>query len=320
MKPASQPDFPRPRRERNFPVPKPLKKPYIAPRKGARSMTIAAGFRCMDGVVLCADSQITIPGLLKYPESKIRMAEYLQSKPFFTFCGDMDYSKQAINHFSTAIRKAEQNRTDLLSAIETEAANLHLQYYDMYTDPADKLHLDMIVSVLVDKQRHLFKIYGPKVNAVDDFHCIGAGNYLARALTGMYRRPGESVHRTAIVCAYILSEVKKYVDGCGGDSQIICLNDDGSWTLFPDEGMFFSIADIETRFQEWKDQLKELAIHYADFKVSRSEFEFTLSKLTGELLRLRKPSADLYEEVERMKFEELEAEIKRRRAEQVEEP
>jgi hypothetical protein len=48
-------------------------KPYIPPqRKGVKAMTIAAGFRCKDGVVLCADTEVTIPGWLKFRGSKIR--------------------------------------------------------------------------------------------------------------------------------------------------------------------------------------------------------------------------------------------------------
>lgn len=35
------------------------RKPYIPPqRKGAKAMTIAAGFRCQDGVVLAADTEV----------------------------------------------------------------------------------------------------------------------------------------------------------------------------------------------------------------------------------------------------------------------
>src|SRR6266852_4723666 len=37
-----------------------------------KCMTIGIGFRCDDGVVLCADTQITVPGILKDYQSKFR--------------------------------------------------------------------------------------------------------------------------------------------------------------------------------------------------------------------------------------------------------
>jgi hypothetical protein len=44
-----------------------VQKPYIRPvRRENKAMTIAVGFRCSDGIVLCADSQITARDGLKY--------------------------------------------------------------------------------------------------------------------------------------------------------------------------------------------------------------------------------------------------------------
>lgn len=39
-------------------------------RKKSKPMTIAAGFCCPDGVVLCADSQFTVPDSMKLPTPK----------------------------------------------------------------------------------------------------------------------------------------------------------------------------------------------------------------------------------------------------------
>ncbi len=58
-------------------VPTRPRKFYIRPKprrgaQGARAVTIALGFQCHDGIVLCADRQITVPGYYKYQEEKIR--------------------------------------------------------------------------------------------------------------------------------------------------------------------------------------------------------------------------------------------------------
>jgi hypothetical protein len=49
------------------------KKPIRLPR--SVRMTIAAGFVCKDGVILCADTQETIPGYTKTDAQKLRSFE-----------------------------------------------------------------------------------------------------------------------------------------------------------------------------------------------------------------------------------------------------
>src|SRR5271165_1553360 len=75
-------------------------KPYLTPtrrpterlrKKAAKAVTIGIGFLCSDGIVLCADNQITWPGSHKHHKSKIyhhdSSAEW---KAVFTFAGNPD--------------------------------------------------------------------------------------------------------------------------------------------------------------------------------------------------------------------------------------
>jgi 20S proteasome alpha/beta subunit len=51
-------------------TPLPTRKPYTPEKpKGAKAMTIAVGFQCSDGIVLCADRQFTATGYYKYSGS-----------------------------------------------------------------------------------------------------------------------------------------------------------------------------------------------------------------------------------------------------------
>jgi 20S proteasome alpha/beta subunit len=56
-------------------LPKQPTKPYIRPERKQerkRPMTIALGIRTPDGIVLCSDSQLTVPQQMKYYDQKIR--------------------------------------------------------------------------------------------------------------------------------------------------------------------------------------------------------------------------------------------------------
>ncbi|MGA9672473.1 MAG: hypothetical protein WBQ94_24880 [Terracidiphilus sp.] len=253
-------------------------------------MTIAAGFCCSDGVVLCADTQYTIPETMKYPDSKLRMAPELQCLPFFAFCGDMDYQKQCIASFTSVLSSAEEDGTLLRSALEKSALEMHIAYYDAYSDPSEKLSAAMFVSVLIGGKRKLYKVYGPKVYEVDQFESMGSGSYLARALADSFWEPNNTMYRTALAAVYILSDVKKYVDGCGGESQMVCLGHDGSWQFFSPDNFERTrpIANIESHYQTWKRKLGSLLLDSQNLRESQEFFETKATGIRDELAEQRR--------------------------------
>lgn len=61
---------------KHLPLPNKHVTPYIRPElPKAKPMTIALGIQTPDGIVLCSDSQLTIPQYMKYSDSKIRIIE-----------------------------------------------------------------------------------------------------------------------------------------------------------------------------------------------------------------------------------------------------
>ncbi len=260
-------------------------------------MTIAAGFCCSDGVVLCADTQFTVPGGIKYPESKLRMIQEIKSVPFFAFCGDMDYQKQCLMHFSGAISGAEQEGKTVLGALEAEALSLHTTYYDVYSDPNEKLNASMFVSVLVGGKRELYKIWGAKVSKVEVMDAMGSGRDVARALADSYWEPTNTMYRTALAATFILTDVKKYVDGCGGDSQIACLGHDSAWRFFsPDEfEKTLPIPTIERHYNKWKRSFGYWLLNSQDFRESQSLFESGVTTLFENFIKERAERARKFE-------------------------
>src|SRR5208282_3434119 len=83
-------------------------KPYILPNKReTKAMTIALGFPCIDGIVLCSDSQVTTPGAMKYHESKIHtvawMGEGVEWTVGLTYSGNPDVMKSLFEKMSDAL-------------------------------------------------------------------------------------------------------------------------------------------------------------------------------------------------------------------------
>ena len=65
-------------------------------------MTIAAGFVCRDGILLCTDSQYTAYD--KTNKDKIFMRPYGRGSVSFAFVGDESYGKTAIDEGMLAVR------------------------------------------------------------------------------------------------------------------------------------------------------------------------------------------------------------------------
>src|SRR5208283_3114444 len=70
-------------------VPLPLRKPYTPEKpQRPRAMTIALGFPYLEGVLICADTQMSYPTGAKYVEHKITAEEIDGCRCVFTFAGE----------------------------------------------------------------------------------------------------------------------------------------------------------------------------------------------------------------------------------------
>lgn len=298
-----------PYKKKAFPA---VRQPRYSGPLRKKKMTIAAGFCCSDGVVLCADTQYTVPASMKYPESKLRMGTGLKSLPFFAFCGDMDYQKQCIENFTAAIANAERDGPIRIITLEASALEMHQHYYEQYADPNEKLSASMLISLWIGSKRVLYRINGPRVARVDQIECLGDGNSLARALADSFWEPSNSMYRTALACVFILSDVKKYVDGCGGDSQIVCLGHDGSWKFFSEDDFTRTpeIAEIEEHYQKWKKRLGAMLLDSQDFRDIPIPFEDNSNNLCRDLVATRAKQASFFDQIDEWKLQALARELK----------
>src|SRR5208283_3493768 len=104
-------------------------KPYIRlQRMGAQAVTIAAGFQCSDGVVLCADTEINVTGFVKFPGSKFRLYPRMACCPVFTFAGDVLYCEMLVRHIAESVLVAERQGSDVLAAAQAKALSIHQVY------------------------------------------------------------------------------------------------------------------------------------------------------------------------------------------------
>src|ERR1039458_9611374 len=76
-----------------------------------KAVTIGVGFRCVDGIVLCADNQITWQGSHKAYECKIRQHRTDEWTLVNTFSGDPEVFKSFNEKFDEAMPHASNPHT-----------------------------------------------------------------------------------------------------------------------------------------------------------------------------------------------------------------
>jgi 20S proteasome alpha/beta subunit len=262
-------------------------------------VTIAAGLRCTDGVVLCADTEVSIPGWLKFPGSKIRMNMKLPFQPVFTFAGDLNFCQMFINKLASRLAMAGPSMRQAVTAIEEEAVSIH----DTFRGEDYEVQSDLLLTLWTGKnpgKRDLYHI-GHGVVAPVQQACLGAGQPIAQSIIAELFNSNMTMGEACFAALYMLIEAKAYAAGCGKDSQILCLGNNGGWELFPAYPEYPTIQELEASYVRYKRLLRPLLLRYGNLGVSQRDFEKSLESFKETALRWRQEILTLYHEnIERL--------------------
>lgn len=192
-------------------------------------MTVGVGFLCRDGIVLCADRQITSSSGFKFQEHKIS-AWYDPSLGYtmvFTYSGIQDESEIMFRRVHEAIDRCGNNQIDHLVARSVLEQVFKDGYESDYSDGFESLvgfrfdHADPM---------WLFKTRNRSVVDAGAEH-IGCGDSSAlRYLCDFLFDGAFSIGEAAVFGTYIVSVANRYVDGCSGGPDYLILPQAGLMT------------------------------------------------------------------------------------------
>lgn len=187
-------------------------------------MTIAAGFVCNDGLVLCADTEVSlssfkISGVKAYiaPDGPVKAgivgAGWTDGITWFR-----DRLADSIDHVSN-IPQAQALIEDLLAEIYRK---------HIYPDPhGHRNDFEMLIGLWTDGHTRLLKTAKTAVIQVSYFEALGTGWELASYFLDRMYSPTQSTWTGIALATHMLMHVKKHVQGCGGESHIIHLKNNG---------------------------------------------------------------------------------------------
>lgn len=192
-------------------------------------MTIAAGFRCGDSIVLCADSEMTVGQDLKLRRAKVLTYEAEDCKLLFAGAGNADFIRMISQKICNAVGSTPTHY-ELQCLIEKQLLNVFRNHVRWYPTPEDqKPNFDLLIGAWTkDEGLELFKSSATAVNRAGNFECIGwgaaLGGYLADKRYSYLLTEKEGM----AVAIYILRQAKDYVPYCGKESSVQVLQADGT--------------------------------------------------------------------------------------------
>jgi 20S proteasome alpha/beta subunit len=260
------------------------RKPYIrpVPRK-AKNMTIAAGIRCSDGFVLCADSEIT-EGSAKSDRIKI-WAE--QDYLIATGSGTSDYVKMAFDKLCAILKNLPDDRDAAREAVEV----LIYDIYDEHILPLSKakhplagtLDLELIVAIRCkNADLALVKTTLTGAKLVEDFECTGAGSDVFRYWAKYFLPVKMSMELAGYLSLFMIREAKEVAAFVGGDTHIFKMAADPSKT-----NKKYTLWDDTEILAGFPKSTTDLVLACADTRMEDSDFESRIQAYMGRFRDFR---------------------------------
>lgn len=209
-------------------LPKPPQKLYSPEHRESKAMTIALGFPCVDGIVLCSDSQMTVQGQMKYHESKIHTICSLSEKARWTvgltYSGDPSIMKSLYEQVKNTLLEKPDAVTKKL-VIETLRQALHDVHEN--SPDMDTEFVDVICGMAINYDMGMYVGRRTTLHEETELAFAGVGDsslsrFLASTLpVSLYPMTTKAAQLLGV---YIIEQAKQFVDGCGGDTYVITLN------------------------------------------------------------------------------------------------
>jgi hypothetical protein len=189
-------------------------------------MTIAAGFVCRGGVLLCADTEET-GWAMKIQAPKLHHFECPGGKLAFAYAGNTAFAISAIQKCRSHL--AEVPAEKVLKELETVLEKEYRRHVLRHPDHATNANLDyrLLISIwCLGKPVRLFATDQTTLRQVENYECIGLGDYLAHYLIRPSFDPDMEERPTFSLAAYMSS----------GDTQKRPLRDTSKPAIGADSG------------------------------------------------------------------------------------
>ena len=249
-----------PQTRRREPKPRTLPRRETSPRK--KAMTVAAGFFCEDGVLLCADTKISTD--VQTEESKLvfyRSDDAQLAMAFAMTSMDLDFSRSSADRcweYTRQSLSASSTIDSIRQAAEFSLAEFYRDEIFPHPDrPPNQPFFQFLVGVWLRGETALFVSKETVLSAPPQpWDCLGMGGYLGRNVIRQYVAASGSpktLDEAALIASCAVNSAIEYDQSCGGEAEMILLCNDGRVEEVSDSVIFPGYDLLKTlRRQDWK--------------------------------------------------------------------
>jgi hypothetical protein len=266
-----------------------------------KPMTIAAAFPCKDGLILCADTQETITGYVKTNTQKIRVMQGPHYSMVFTGAGDADLFEMTVDEIDKGLTrdKVGTGAWNIEESIKKTLAQIFKKVISPWAAfPNERPSIPkLLIGLQYPAATLLYEAHGTMIRRCREPECVGMGVILGKSLSGQLFHDGLSLTQGALVAVYILHQAKQWVDGCGGNSDIVLLSDrDMNITRMPTD----KVRELETHFDMFNMMMRDVLIATADASIPYSNFAQIIKQFQLNMLQLHSKFMEMEEFIVRL--------------------
>jgi ATP-dependent protease HslVU (ClpYQ) peptidase subunit len=234
-------------------------------------MTIAAGFRCNEGIIMCCDSEFSYSDVrLRGQKMVAIIAPHLAVRMVAAFAGWADLSRMLVRKLDEGLQKQKKalwSEAEFCNFLERTLKSFHEDH--IFTHPrygyADGPSVELAIAASLNNQPDLslFSTQETAVNLEGEFVTVGSGkgfaDYIVIPLTAKQFR-GMNRKDIVLLATHMLCQVKMHAPGCGGMSNFAMVGRDGH--LYPVTD--WEIPSHEYYSQTFREILRDLFFAMGD--------------------------------------------------------
>jgi 20S proteasome alpha/beta subunit len=262
-------------------------------------MTIAAGFICSDGIILCADTEHS-DGENKYQHQKIfSFGDFL----LVTGAGTTAFLRMTFDKLFDAFRARGNppvNGPDAREMIEEVIREVHDEHIFKFYKPADpsRPEIGLIIAVRCgDGKLALIKTADTAVYLSNSYEVTGIGQPMFEYWASYLHRDTLDMDAMTYLAFFMLKEAKKRTQGCGGYSVVVKLG--GPDFRGPMVHRFF---DENRIMADFPDSITRVLSVIAKLDVSDRWIEEKLQEFCHHVLAVRQAERQAKEQRDKTKW------------------
>lgn len=244
-------------------------------------MTIAAGLMCSDGILLCADTEHT-DYVAKYQKEKIFQ---FQNQLVLAGAGSSDFIRMTFDKLCDEFRSSQPaNPSEARDVIETLVLDIHSRHIFQFYQPNDQSRpsLDLVIGARCSNgDLALVKTLDSTASLAPFYEAVGNGRALFEYWASLLYRPDLTIDLVSYIALFILREVKRTVQGCGGFSFTTSLAKD------PAHERQWSLADENGLFAGFPQSIAPLLTYCRDLRKDDKEFHEAVDRFAAGLRMIR---------------------------------